>query len=63
VLRWLSSGLLRRVDWYKFTGISEQLAASTIRAMSTLMIDPEEQQRRSHLMTALFCLAKRRSME
>jgi hypothetical protein len=31
--RWLSSGLLRRVIWYKFTDVSEVLTASIIRAM------------------------------
>jgi hypothetical protein len=30
--RWLSSGLLRRVVWWKFTDVSEVLAASIIRA-------------------------------
>jgi hypothetical protein len=34
VLRWLSSGLLRRVVWQKFTDVAEVLAASIIRAMS-----------------------------
>jgi hypothetical protein len=32
--RWLSSGLLRRVVWCKFTDVSEVLAASFIKAMS-----------------------------
>jgi hypothetical protein len=31
--RRLSSGLLRRVVWYKFTDVSEELAAFIIRAM------------------------------
>jgi hypothetical protein len=30
----LSSGSLRRVVWYKFTDVSEMLAASIFRAMS-----------------------------
>jgi hypothetical protein len=29
---WLSSGLLRRVDWYKSTKVSEVRTASIIRA-------------------------------
>jgi hypothetical protein len=29
----MSSGLLRRVVWYKFTDVSEVLPASIIRAM------------------------------
>jgi hypothetical protein len=33
VWRWPSSGLKRRVDWYKFTKVSEVCTASTIRAM------------------------------
>jgi hypothetical protein len=33
VWRWLSSGMLRRVVWQKFTNVSEVLAASIIRAM------------------------------
>jgi hypothetical protein len=37
-LRLLSSGLLRRVVWYKFTGVSEVLLASIIRAMIALMM-------------------------
>jgi hypothetical protein len=31
--RWLSSGLYRRVVWYKFTNVSEVLAASIIALM------------------------------
>jgi hypothetical protein len=31
--RWLSSGLLRRVVWQKFTDVSEVLSACTIKAM------------------------------
>jgi hypothetical protein len=34
--RWLSSGLLRRVVWKKFTDVAEVLAASVIRAISNL---------------------------
>jgi hypothetical protein len=30
----MSSGLLRLVNWYKFTDVSEVFAASIIRAMS-----------------------------
>jgi hypothetical protein len=33
VLRWMSSGLLRRAVWQKFTDVSEVLAASIIRVM------------------------------
>jgi hypothetical protein len=33
VWRWLSSGLLRRVVWWKFTDVSEVLATSIIRAI------------------------------
>jgi hypothetical protein len=32
--RWLSSGSLRRVIWYKFTDVSEVLAAFIIRAIT-----------------------------
>jgi hypothetical protein len=32
---WLFSGMLRRIVWYKLTDVSEVLAASIIRAMST----------------------------
>jgi hypothetical protein len=28
LLRWLSSGLQRRVDWYEFINVSEDLTAS-----------------------------------
>jgi hypothetical protein len=35
VWRWLSSGLLCRVVWLKFTDVSEVLAASTIRVSAT----------------------------
>jgi hypothetical protein len=34
VWSWLSSGLLRRLVWYKFTDVLEVLAASIIRVMS-----------------------------
>jgi hypothetical protein len=33
IRRWRSSGLLRRVVWYKFTDVSEVLAASIIIAL------------------------------
>jgi hypothetical protein len=33
----LSSGLLRRVVWYKFTDVSDVLAASIIRAIIALI--------------------------
>jgi hypothetical protein len=42
--RWLSSGLLRRVVWQKFSGVSEVTLASIIREMSN---NPED----SHLHT------------
>jgi hypothetical protein len=32
--RWLSSGMLRRVVWWKFTDVLELLPASIIREMS-----------------------------
>jgi hypothetical protein len=32
--RWLSSGLLRRIVWWKFTDVSEVLTALIIRALS-----------------------------
>jgi hypothetical protein len=32
--RWLPSGLLRRVIWYKFTDVSEVLDTSIIRAIA-----------------------------
>jgi hypothetical protein len=35
VRRWLSSGMLRYIVWWKFTDVSEVLAASIIRAMNT----------------------------
>jgi hypothetical protein len=38
ISRWLSSGLLRRVVWLKFTDVSEVLAASIIRAIITYAI-------------------------
>jgi hypothetical protein len=34
--RWLSSGLLRRAVWWKFTDVSEDLAAAIIRAMNVV---------------------------
>jgi hypothetical protein len=37
-VRWLSSGLLRRLDWYKFTNVSEVLSASIITTISALMM-------------------------
>jgi hypothetical protein len=37
--RWLSSGLLLRVVWYKFIDVLEVLAASIIRAMIALMME------------------------
>jgi hypothetical protein len=37
IWRWLSSGLLRRVVWYKFTEVSEMLTASIIRAMTLIL--------------------------
>jgi hypothetical protein len=36
VLDWLSSCILRRVVWQKFTGVSNVLAASIIKTMSSL---------------------------
>jgi hypothetical protein len=37
VRRWLSSGMLRPVHWYKFTDVSEALTASIFCSMSSLM--------------------------
>jgi hypothetical protein len=37
LIRWLSSGLLRCVVWYKYTDVSEVLTASIIRAIVLLM--------------------------
>jgi hypothetical protein len=40
--RWLRSRLLRRVVWYKFTDVSEVLAASIIEAMWSLTASTSE---------------------
>jgi hypothetical protein len=40
--RWPSSGLQRRVDWYKFTNVSEVLTASIIKAMTMEAVQTSE---------------------
>jgi hypothetical protein len=40
--RWLSSRLWHRVDWYKFTNVSEVCTASIIRAMCCLHHHPDD---------------------
>jgi hypothetical protein len=47
-LTWPSSGLLRHVVWYKFTDVSEVLAASIIHAVThcdvgKILVDHTEQ--------------------
>jgi hypothetical protein len=37
--RWLSSGVQRRVVWWKFTNVSEVLAASIIWTIIALMME------------------------
>jgi hypothetical protein len=39
IRRWLSSGLLLRVVWYKFTDVSQVLSASIIRKIIALMME------------------------
>jgi hypothetical protein len=45
VRRWLSSGLLRHVVWWKFTYVSDVLAASIIMAMKALIMEAESGKR------------------